>query len=211
MTKAPHVRATLPSSWRPFELEPPPLSAAVDARVDSWTAVRDATGMPAFAAGCVATRIPGWVEDLRPSAEARVTALAATAASRLLRRATHVAAERDGLLSLRGPQGEASTVDGFARTFLGFDESRLYACVAVCASRYDRTGTGADANECARVMVGARLEGSRAPPGPSPILAGISTAVHHPRHTLLIVLGLVLLVAALAIVTRKRPRARLTH
>jgi hypothetical protein len=209
--EVPRVRAVLPSSWHPFELEPPPLSAASGARFDSWMAMRDVAGTPVFAAGCVATRIPGWVEDMRPSAEARVTGLAATTASRLLRRATHVVAERDGLLALRDPQSESSAVDGFARTFLGFDESRLYACVAVCASRNDVTAPATDANECARVIFDARLEGSHAPPRPGPMLAGVSAAVHHPWHALITALGLVLLIAILAIVTRRRPRSQLTH
>lgn len=202
---APRVRAPVTAPWQPFDLEPPTLAASSGARVDSWLAMRPSADGPSLVAGCVATPIPGWVEDMRPAADARVTAFAGAVASRVIGRPARVMAGADGNLAVHVDGDAADGSRGAARTFLGFDSANLYACVAVCVNPREFSSS---ARDCAALVRDTHLEGSAEAPAPGHLLMLASMALHQPKLALTAFVGISLLFAVLAIVTRPKPRSR---
>lgn len=145
--------------------------------------------------GCVATAIPGWVEDMRPAIEGRTVALAGAAAEKLVGAPVDLRKEGDAF-ELRRADAVAGPATGRARTWVAFDERAVVTCFAVA--------DGA----AARVVDGARLEGGTPPPAPGLALAGVTWAVHHPRPFAYGASATLAVVAALLVVTRPRPRFR---
>lgn len=196
-----------PSGWGAApDIAPPTISAATGAELVEWRALAAPDGSAAFAAGCVAKRIPGWVDEMRPAVAARATALAGVCAEEIAGVAIDGRGGEGGALVLRAANDLGGPVLGHARTFVGFDEARVFACFATCASR----GPAAEESSrgCEGALASARLDGSAAPPPPGLVLRGVTWAVHHPRPA--VSAGGVLVVAAAiaALVTRRRPRSR---
>jgi hypothetical protein len=202
---SPHVAATPPPGWVVTEIEKPKIAKSAGAAFTTWTAARSSTDDAAFVTGCVATPIPGWVEEMRPAVEGRTVALAGASASTITGAPIDARPGNDGMLDLRAASDLAGPVIGHARTFVGFDESRVLTCFATCASKKgDAPPPG-----CHHSVFGARLEGALPPPQPGLALRSATWAIHHPRPVTLGVFGSIALAAVLAVAARRRPRSRM--
>ena len=209
----PDVRLDAPPGWLiDTTTERPKLAESAGAEMVSFRVLRGQHQHSAthagLVSGCVATPIPGWVEDMRPSIEGRTVALAGAATERLLGGDFPIDARPNGdgtlLFDLRPAKDLGGPVIGSARTFVGFDSSsRVFTCFAACASRSGDTVVG-----CEAAVAGSRLEGSSAPPTPGIALRSVTWAVHHPRPFAFGVAIFVTGLAILAIARRRRPRFR---
>jgi hypothetical protein len=226
----PDVRLDAPPEWTlDPTTEQPKLAESSGAEMVSYRVLRDPTkkheeghAVGGLVAGCVATPIPGWVDDMRPSIEGRTVALAGAATERLLGGDFPIDARQSGdgkTLVLRSAkdldQGPAAPIVGSARTFVGFDSSsRVFTCFAACASRSGSgSGSGSGSQNpvvvgCEAAVAGSRLEGSSEPPTPGLALRSVTWAVHHPRPFALGAAIFITSLAVLAIVRRPRPRFR---
>ena len=182
---APSVAAEPPPGWTATEISRPALAGGSGATLTQWTARRSSAG-EVLLLGCVATPVPGWVEDMRGPVEARTASLAASSADRIA-----------------GAKVDAS------RTFLGWNGGDVVTCFATCASPVGPTGPEPTASACVPSVAAARLTGGTAPPPAGCGLAAVSWAVHHPSNTMLAGGLVTLFVAALAVVWRRRPRSRI--
>jgi hypothetical protein len=202
---APRVLAEPPAGWRPTDrVVRPRIAESAGARLLDWEATEPAGKSAAFVRGCVATPIPGWVDDMAPAVEARGVALAGAVAEGITGRPMDARAEpAPHLFALRAASHLAGPVLGHARTFLGFDDSRVFTCFAVCA----REVAEAEAPACEASATEARLEGSAPPPSPGLGLRTATWAVHHPRPAALGAGLLVIGCSILAIALRRRPRS----
>ncbi|MCL2723913.1 MAG: hypothetical protein FWD69_05690 [Polyangiaceae bacterium] len=205
-------------SWDAAEIARPALSEGSGAAFSSWDAWRSKGDSRALVAGCVATPIPGWVEEMRPSVVVRITGILLAAAERIVSKPVVVTREIDDVLQLGAadaPRGSAPVA--VARRFITFgdpsvDDARgkLFACFIVCAEALDAAGTAPERSACAAIVAAAELRGSAPPPPPGFALEAIAWFVHHARRTA-IVCGVAMAVAGLlAIVTRRKPRARIS-
>jgi hypothetical protein len=211
------VRATEPPpGWTDIstELTPPPIGSASGSTFTQWGALRSSANGETFLAGCVATPIPGWVDDMRPTVDYRTVSLMNAAAARIVGVPVE-SRDATGHFSLRpvGAPEDAPRV-GIARTFVGWDEHAVITCFAICATgRVDpRAAPGDDAalpRGCDATVLTARLDGSGPPPRPGVVLGAVTWAVHHPSPTVL--WGGVLAFAAgtLAVALRRRQRSRI--
>jgi len=206
----PRVAAEPPPGWVAADIEPPKIAESAGASITTWRASQSSTSAEAFVTGCVATPIPGWVEDMRPAVEARTVALAGASAAKITGAPVDARSE-EGVLALRAAADLGGPFVGRARTFVGFDESRVFTCFATCARRAPVAGprTNTEPLGCERSVLAATLEGSRAPPQAGLALRGATWAVHHPRPTAAIGAMLVVLFGVLAVVFRRRPRSNL--
>jgi hypothetical protein len=209
---APSVALEPPVGWADAsaEIAQPPIAAGSGAALTQWGASRSPAGDQVLVAACVATPIPGWVEDLRPSVVARTTAFTAAAAERVIGVPIELR-EADGrfLVATAGaPDGSPRL--GSARTFLGFGEGSVVTCFALCAARgATREAAPSPPRACEGSVVGARLEGDAAPPPPGAGLRGVTWAVHNPRRTAAWAGAIVVALGALAVASRRRPRSRI--
>lgn len=181
----PSVAAETPIGWRGTEIPRPALAGASGASVTQWTAWRapDARG-ETLLLGCVATPIPGWVEDMRPAVEARANGLAGASADRLA-----------------GGDGASHT-----RTFLGWTRDDVVTCFATCAAP---KATAGGARACDASVDAARLVDSAPPPPSGLALGGLTWAIHHPSNAVLGGGVSVFFLAVVAMRTRRRPRSRI--
>jgi hypothetical protein len=197
----PAVVADPPAHFAPSEIDAPPLdpaSGSTRTQGRAWRSVDGAT----FLVGCVASPIPGWLEDMRPAVEARSLAVAGAATGAAI--GTPVGAVRAGdAFDLRSAAAPDGPVLGRARTFLGFEGESVSICFAVCAAQRAGAWDG-----CRGALAGARLQGGGPAPAPGVALRGVAWAVHHPRHAGGGAAALAAVLAALAIVTRRTPRSR---
>jgi hypothetical protein len=141
---------------------------------------------------------------MRPAFSARTVSLAGATASEIAGFAVETfddAASGDWL-GLRAAGGGPTL--GHARTFMGFEGTHAHSCFVVCASPFPNEPGPA----CNEVVVHARLEGGDAPPQPGLALGAVTWAVHHPNNTASAFAAALVLGAVLAIVTRRKPRAR---
>jgi hypothetical protein len=210
------VRATEPPpGWTDTttELTPPAIGSASGSTFTQWGALRSPVNGETFLVGCVATPIPGWVDDMRPTVDYRTVSLMNAAAERIV----GVPLEgRDaaGHFSLRpvGAPEDAPRV-GIARTFVGWDEHDVVTCFAACARGRAgpsvAPGDGEGPRGCDASVLTARLEGSKAPPSPGVVLGAVTWAVHHPSPTVLRGGALVFVAGALAVALRRRQRSRI--
>ena len=173
-----------------------------------WNASRSPVTKQTLLLGCVATPIPGWVDDMRPAVEARTLALLDASAER----AVGVPVETrsaSGHLSLRtvgAPEGAPFV--GIARTFVGFGERDVVTCFAACvAPRGSADATSPRA--CDASVLAAHLEGDRAPPPSGVVLGALTWAVHHPATAVRWGAVLTFALGVLAVVSRRRPRTRI--
>src|SRR5262249_2455952 len=91
-------------------------------------------GQDALVSGCVATPIPGWVEDMRAPVDARAIALAGAVAAKITRAPMDARPDGANGFDLRKASDLGGTPIGTARTFIGFDSSRVFTCFVVCAT-----------------------------------------------------------------------------
>jgi hypothetical protein len=233
---APSVALEPPVGWADAsaEIAQPPIAAGSGATLTQWRVSRSPAN-EVLVGACVATPIPGWVEDLRPSVVARTTAFTAAAAERVIgvpielreargaqsaERAEELAGGVAGgapdreadrrFLVLPAGAPESGPRLGSARTFLGFGEGSVVTCFVLCASR----GAAPEpppsrARACDSSVLGARLEGDAAPPPPGAGLRGVTWAVHNPRSAAAWAGAIVAALGVLAVVSRRRPRSRI--
>lgn len=198
----PHVAIDSLPGASATEVEKPPVTEGSGAAFTQWSASR--SGEHVVLAGCVATPLPGWVEEMRPVVEIRTFGFATAAASKITRAPLDPRPVPDGTAVLRLAQ-DGPTV-GRLKTFVGFDASHVFTCLAACA----RTDGHADEGEtCGRIVATARLEGSSPPPPPGLLLGSATWAVHHPRVAGLGMVAVLVLGAFLAVVLRRRPRSKI--
>lgn len=200
---APVVVAEPPPAWVAAEIARPPIAASTGAAWSSWSAARSPADDAALVSACVAAPVPGWVEDMRPAFAARTVAIAGATAERIVGLPVE-ASEAGDHLALH-PVGRSEPVVGAARTFLAFEGTSAFTCFIVCAARKEPNAAAATCNE---VVVHARLEGGDAPPRPGVALRAVTWAVHNPRPTALAFGAATVLAGVIAVVTRRKPRAR---
>jgi hypothetical protein len=199
---APRVAASPPAGWVATEIERPRIAESSGAAFTAWNALGGSEGDARFVAGCVATPIPGWVEDMRPAVEGRTVALAGAVAGKIAGTPIDARPGEAGVLDLRAANDLNGPVIGHARAFVGFDASRVFTCFATCVSRQGPS------RGCDRAVVESRLEGSLPPPTPGLALRSVTWAVHQPRPATIVGLGVIAIASILAVVLRRRPRTR---
>jgi len=211
--RPPHVAADVPAGWvATDDVAKPKIAEASGAAFVQWQASQSANGDAALVSGCVATPIPGWVEDMRPAVEARTVALAGAATSKIAGGPIDARPAENGVLALRAASDVTGPVIGRARTFVGFDESHVLTCFATCAAksigslRHEPSGS---LDACERAVTAARLEGALPPPEAGVALRAATWAVHHPRPAAMGGLAFVVVLGILTVVVRRRPRSRI--
>jgi hypothetical protein len=204
----PVMVADPPPGWVAADVARPVLSDDVNATVSQWTATRDPHGSATLLAGCLAAPIAtwGWVEDMRtPIANRAIGTMAATS-----QRITDVPMEAkpDGsvfVLRAAGAPADAPVL-GAARTYLGFDTSRVWSCFVICATKPGETSAPL---ACDASVRSAHLDGSSDPPPAGVPLRTVTWAVHHPAATAASGAALLGLGSVLAVARRRRPRTRI--
>jgi hypothetical protein len=197
------------------EVAQPPLAGGSGARVTQWIARRAPATRDTLLLGCVATPIPGWVEDLRPSVEQRTLGLMTASAERAVgspveARTAEVRGVKHFLLRAAGHPETAPPL-GIGRTFLGWDARSVVTCLAVCATPGARgePSLRAPTRPCDATVLDAELEGSAAAPPAGLALTSVTWAVHHPATSVTWGACGAAALGALAVAFRRRPRSRI--
>ncbi len=208
MHAAPSVATEPPPGWVVADVAQPAIGGGSGATFTQWNASRSLATGDVLLLGCVATPIPGWVEDMRPSVQARTTSLMAASTERIV--GSQVETSEDTLaLALRpvgAPRGTPPV--GSARTFVGWDAHAVVTCFAVCA-RPAASSCGTASRECDASVVNARLVGGTVAPPPGLALGALTWAVHHPTKTVAFASVVTFAVGVLAVLLRRRPRSRI--
>ena len=193
------------SAWTQAEVERPPLAAGADAIFTQWDASRSPVTQETLVTGCVATPIPGWVEDMRPLVDARTVTLMNASAERALGIPFESRRDDSGQFWLRpvGTPADASSL-GLARTFLGWDEGGVVTCFVICTSPKATRTRACDAS-----VTTARLEGGATAPTAGVVLGAVTWGVHHPTTTVTWGGVLVFALGVVAVASRRRPRSRI--
>jgi hypothetical protein len=209
---APSVATELPPGFieSSAEVVQPPIGAhgsGSGSVFTQWHAWRSPTRTPTergdtLLLACVATPIPGWVDDMRPSVDARTVSLMNASVERVVGVPIETREGGAGDFLLR-PVGapEGTPWVGIGRTFVGFSEHDVMTCFAACAGAARR---GCDASARA-----ARLEGTYPPPPPGVVLGALTWAVHHPTTTVTWGGVLAFALGVVAVASRRRPRSRI--
>jgi hypothetical protein len=204
-----------PPGWVAVEIAQPKIAESAGAVMTQWKAHHAVDDSAVMVSGCVATPIPGWVDDMAPAVEARTTALAGASAERITGYAVDASSRSDSsgkarLFVLRPASDLSHAQIGLAQTFVGFDnESRVLTCFATCVVRSEdraRKDTHSFA-DCESSVVGAQLVGGANPPAPGVALRSVTWAVHHPRPTAFGAALVLTTLGILAVVLRRRPRS----
>ena len=197
----PHMVADLPA-WEVLSLPKPGLGEGADVAYTSYEARRRDGASPTLVSGCVAAPVPGWVEDMRRPVEHRGMNLLVVSGQ--IATGEPVGTEgvpgQEGLFTLWSDGKRVGT----ARLGLGFDdEPRVFTCWLVCANKDGNTGA------CDDVVRTARFDSGDPPPPPGVALSVVTWAVHHPRTAAPAAGAVVVVLGALAVVLRKKPRTRI--
>jgi hypothetical protein len=182
MTRAHLVVTSL--GWPRMGVEAPPLAGGAGAAFTQWDVSRAEAG-EAMVAACVATPIPGWVDDMRPAVDAKNATL------------MNVSAER-----VMGAPLDAQ--NGVSHAFVGWDEGVVVTCFAVCGAREPRPHRA-----CDEAVRAASLEGAMGPPAPGIVLGAVTWGVHHPQSAVTWGAALVVALGVIAVISRRRPRSRI--
>lgn len=173
-----------------------------------WDASRSPVTRQTLLLGCVATPIPGWVDDMRPTVEARTVSLLNASAERVVGVPveTRVAAGHFTLRPVGAAESAASV--GIGRTFVGFGEHDVVTCFAACVVP-KAAAPATVSRTCDASVLAARLVGDRAPPPSGVVLGALTWAVHHPGATVTWGGFLTFALGVVAVVSRRRPRSRI--
>jgi hypothetical protein len=173
-----------------------------------WDASRSPATRQTLLLGCVATPIPGWVDDMRPTVEARTVSLLNASAERVVGVPVETR-DAAGHFALR-PVGtaEGAAFVGIGRTFVGFGEHDVVTCFAACVVP-KAAALGTASRACDASVLAARLEGDHAPPPSGVMLGALTWAVHHPSASVTWGGALTFALGVVAVVSRRRPRSRI--
>ena len=189
------------------DLAQPVLTGGAGAKFVQWDATRDAHDAM-LVTSCVATPIPGWVEDMRPTVEGRTVAMMNAAAERVVGVPVDSHAE-DGHFSLRiAGSAERAAPAGVARTFVGWNDDQVVTCFTLCA-RPNRSAAAGNERACDASALSAHLDGTTAAPPPGLLLGSLTWAVHHPTTTVTWAGAVVFVLGVVAVASRRRPRSRI--
>lgn len=207
---SPSVAAELPPGWVEAapEVPRPPIGTGSGSVFTQWQAWRSPRASETLLLGCVATPIPGWVDNMRPSVEARTVSVMNASVERVVGVPVETR-EMSGHFALR-PVGspEGTPWVGTARTFVGFGEHDVVTCFAACAA--PKRDNAADVGRiCNPNVLSSRLEGSLAPPPSGLTLGSITWAVHHPATSARWGAALVFALGVITVASRRKPRSRI--
>ena len=207
---SPSVAAELPPGWieAAADVPRPPIGAGSGSVFTQWQAWRSPRTQDTLLLGCVATPIPGWVDDMRPSVDARTVALMNTSVERVVGVPVET---RDmlGSFALR-PVGspEGTPWVGIGRTFVGWDEHNVLTCFASCAT--PKQDNRADVRRiCDSNVLASRLDGAMPPPPSGLVLGAVTWAVHHPTTSVRWGAALVFALGVITVASRRKPRSRI--
>lgn len=207
------VLVTVPKGWTAASLAPLDVSQTPAVSVLGWQAWRPPGSAPGDAAplvtACFGGETHAWTDELEPFVLDHLRAAVSSTALRIARvGALRVRSiEHTGRVTSERIDG-AGEAEGelAARTFIGFADAgdapggRLVGCFALCV---------ADLRECRASIDGAAVEGTFvAAPRPTPAVSALLAVVHHPSATFGALAILSFLLGVIAVVTRKRPRAK---
>lgn len=206
----PSVAAELPPGWIEAapEVSRPPIGTGSGSVFTQWQAWRAPRTSETLLLGCVATPIPGWVDDMRPSVDARTVALMNASVERVVGVPVETR-DMAGHFALR-PVGapEGAPWVGVGRTFVGWDPQNVVTCFSACAT--PKRDNVADVRRiCDPSVLGARLEGGTPPPPSGLTLGAVTWAVHHPSTSVRWGAALVFALGVIAVASRRRPRSRI--
>lgn len=173
-----------------------------------WNAWRAPTTKETLLLGCVATPVPGWVEDMRPTVEARTLSVLDASAERVVGAPieARALAGHFALRTVGAPEGAASV--GIGRAFVGFGEREVVTCFAACVvPKNDADAT--TARSCDASVLSAQLKGDREPPRPGIVLGALTWAVHHPGTAVTWGGIAAFALGVVAVASRRRPRSRI--
>lgn len=191
--------ADLPA-WEVIALPRPGLGEGADVAYTSYEARRKEPNGPTLVNGCAAAPVPGWVEDMRLPVEHRGMNLLVVSAQIAMGDPVGTKSEPEEMFSLWADGRRVGT----ARLGLGFDEGpRVFTCWLVCTQKDGNTAA------CDDVVRTARFDQGLPPPPPGAALSVVTWAVHHPRVSAPVAGVVVVVLGALAVVLRKKPRARI--
>lgn len=179
-TATPDVALVEPIGWsETADVAPPKITTS--ATLTSFHASVSPGGETVLLRGCVASSIPGWVEDMRPAVEARTIALVGAATEKAT--GLPMDARREGeAFALRPAARLDGARIGIGRPFVGFDDGRVLTCFASCVTRTRSEGDrSAPPLACESAVLGAHLSPDLPPPPPGMLLGAVTWAVHHPR------------------------------
>ena len=201
----PDVALAPPAAWTVDpSFQGPDLAQTPQLTETRWTAWRRAGTDDVLVVGCFRAPVGAWSPEIAPIAMDLIAALATSTALRVDPGASLAGAPLtdDGVAIAQSLAGDRT----HARTWLAFtggpsqggEPYAAHGCMAVCAR-----------GDCGDAVSHATLTGTlAAPPPASRGLRALLALVHHPRVTALGGVILACIAGAIAIATRRRPRAR---
>lgn len=208
------VSAETPPGWVEAapEVARPVLGTGSGSVITQWKAWRSPSGGETLLVGCVATPIPGWVDEMRPAIDARTRSLVSTSAERVfgvpVESREHPTERAQLVLRAAGAPEDAPPL-GLGRPFVGWGAHDVATCFAVCGTTRTAPLLHAAARGCEWSVSGAHLEGGTEPPPPGVLLGAVTWAVHHPVPTVTWGGVLAFAAGAVAVAFRRRPRSRI--
>lgn len=196
MSSAAEVRVQIPAGYTAGDLAAPDFTQSPRLSLEQWQSARDGSGEIVLAWGCTSADASSWSADATELAQGKLAELASSTAARMRHRATpmHVVATADDGRTRSLVADGAETAN--ARTFVAFTAGHAHGCFVACAR-----------DACKEAAEDAHVEGALVAPPPEGLgLRTLGLAVHHPRGALAVLGAVLVAAAALAILTRPRPR-----
>jgi hypothetical protein len=213
-TSAPQVALPVPRGWVDGALAPPDLSQTALVRVISFRSWRPAgelsqdASQASLVAACLGGDPGTWADDLEPLVLNHLRAVISSTGLRTARVGDLrvLSTERSANVMRQDLAGTGEAEGKLAaRLFLGFAERtaerpELVGCFALCAG---------DARECEPSVRQATVDAVFVPRPPASLaLRAVLGMVHHPSASLAGALSLALVLGAVLVLTRRRPRAK---